>query len=94
MSEKVDNVQIEPGWKAVLADEFQQPYFTAIKTFLVEERRAGKTVYPPGPLIFNAFNHTPFDKVKVVILGQDPYHNPGEAMGLCFSVPKGVRVPP
>ncbi|MBL7803225.1 MAG: uracil-DNA glycosylase [Saprospiraceae bacterium] len=94
MSEKVDNVQIEPSWKAVLADEFQQPYFTAIKTFLVEERRAGKTIYPPGPLIFNAFNHTPFDKVKVVILGQDPYHNPGEAMGLCFSVPKGVRVPP
>lgn len=94
MSEKIDNVQIDPSWKAVLADEFQQPYFSAIKTFLVEERRAGKTIYPPGPLIFNAFNHTPFDKVKVVILGQDPYHNPGEAMGLCFSVPQGVRVPP
>ncbi len=94
MSEKVDNVQIEASWKEALADEFQQPYFTAIKSFLVAEKRAGKTIYPPGPLIFNAFNHTPFDKVKVVILGQDPYHNPGEAMGLCFSVPKGVRVPP
>ncbi|HNE28747.1 MAG TPA: uracil-DNA glycosylase [Saprospiraceae bacterium] len=94
MSGKIENVQIEASWKAVLADEFAQPYFGAIKTFLVEEKRAGKIIYPPGPLIFNAFNHTPFDKVKVVILGQDPYHNPGEAMGLCFSVPKGVRVPP
>lgn len=94
MSEKVDNVQIEAGWKAVLADEFQQPYFTAIKSFLVEEKKAGKIIYPPGPLIFNAFNQTPFDQVKVVILGQDPYHNPGEAMGLCFSVPKGKKVPP
>ena len=94
MSEKVDNVQIEAGWKAVLAEEFQQPYFTAIKSYLVEEKKAGKTIYPPGPLIFNAFNQTPFDQVKVVILGQDPYHNPGEAMGLCFSVPKGKKVPP
>jgi len=88
------NIQIEESWKQVLADEFQQPYFAAIKTFLVNEKQAGKTIYPPGPLIFNAFNKTPFDAVKVVILGQDPYHNPGEAMGLCFSVPKGVKVPP
>lgn len=88
------NVQIEESWKKVLADEFNQPYFAAIKTFLVNEKKAGKTIYPPGPLIFNAFNKTPFDAVKVVILGQDPYHNPGEAMGLCFSVPKGVRTPP
>lgn len=94
MNEPITNVQIEDSWKKALAGEFQQPYFAAIKTFLVQEKQAGKTVYPPGPLIFNAFNHTPFDKVKVVILGQDPYHNPGEAMGLCFSVPKGVRVPP
>lgn len=94
MSEKVENVQIEESWKQALADEFQQPYFAAIKDFLTREKQAGKKIYPPGPLIFNAFNHTPFDKVKVVILGQDPYHNPGEAMGLCFSVPKGVRVPP
>ena len=94
MSEKTNNVQIEEGWKAVLADQFEQPYFQAIKTFLVQEREAGKVIYPPGPLIFNAFNQTPFDQVRVVILGQDPYHNPGEAMGLSFSVPKGVRVPP
>jgi uracil-DNA glycosylase len=88
------SVQIEESWKKVLADEFAQPYFAAIKTFLVNEKKAGKTIFPPGPLIFNAFNKTPFDAVKVVILGQDPYHNPGEAMGLCFSVPKGVKVPP
>lgn len=88
------NVQIEAGWKQALADEFQQPYFAAIKDFLVAEKQANKVIYPPGPLIFNAFNQTPFDKVKVVILGQDPYHGPGEAMGLCFSVPKGIKVPP
>ena len=93
MSE-VTNVRIEEGWKKALADEFQQPYFAAIKQFLVTEMRAGKKIYPPGSLIFNAFDQTPFDQVKVVIIGQDPYHNPGEAMGLCFSVPKGVRVPP
>jgi uracil-DNA glycosylase len=88
------NVQIEESWKQVLADEFGQPYFQAIKTFLVHEKNAGKTIFPPGPLIFNAFNQTPFGKVRVVILGQDPYIKPGEAMGLSFSVPKGVRVPP
>jgi uracil-DNA glycosylase len=94
MSEKVENIQIEESWKQVLADEFRQPYFAEIKSFLVREKQAGKIIYPPGPLIFNAFNTTPFDKVQVVILGQDPYHNPGEAMGLCFSVPKGKKVPP
>lgn len=88
------NIQIEESWKQALADEFQQPYFAAIKQYLVDARAAGKVTYPPGSLIFNAFNHTPFDKVKVVILGQDPYHNAGEAMGLCFSVPRGVRIPP
>jgi uracil-DNA glycosylase len=87
-------VQIEPSWKDALSPEFEQPYFDAIKAFLVQEKKAGKEIYPPGPLIFNAFKHTPFDKLKVVILGQDPYHGPGEAMGLCFSVPKGVRMPP
>lgn len=87
-------VQIEASWKKVLASEFEQPYFAAIKTFLVNEKKAGKTIFPPGPLIFNAFNKTPFDAVKVVVLGQDPYHNPSEAMGLSFSVPKGVKVPP
>jgi uracil-DNA glycosylase len=89
----VESVKIEESWKQVLAEEFQQPYFAAIKQFLVDAKQSGKTVYPPGPLIFNAFNQTPFDAVKVVILGQDPYHNPGEAMGLSFSVPKGVRTP-
>ncbi len=88
------NVQIEAQWKQELAEEFQKPYFAGIKAYLLQEKSAGKTVYPPGPLIFNAFNKTPFDAVKVVILGQDPYHNPGEAMGLSFSVPQGVRIPP
>jgi uracil-DNA glycosylase len=94
MPENVNNVQIEPQWKAALADEFEKPYFAEIKQFLVAEKAAGKVIFPPGPLIFNAFHKTPFDQVKVVILGQDPYHNPGEAMGLSFSVPKGKRVPP
>ncbi len=91
---QITNVNIEDSWKAALQDEFQKPYFPDIKSFLVREKQAGKKIYPPGKLIFNAFNSTPFDQVKVVILGQDPYHNPGEAMGLSFSVPKGVRVPP
>ncbi|MCB9285413.1 MAG: uracil-DNA glycosylase [Lewinellaceae bacterium] len=88
------DVRIEASWKEVLKDEFEQPYFEGIVSFLKNEKAAGKTIYPPGPLIFNAFDTTPFQKVKVVVLGQDPYHNPGEAMGLCFSVPKGVRIPP
>ncbi|MCB0598764.1 MAG: uracil-DNA glycosylase [Lewinellaceae bacterium] len=90
----MSNVQIEESWKEALAKEFEQPYFQSLATFLRKEKQNGKTVYPPGPLIFNAFNTTPFDKVKIVILGQDPYHNPGEAMGLSFSVPRGVRIPP
>ncbi len=90
---KITNVQIDPSWKEVLQDEFQQPYFAAIKQFLVQEKKAGKTIYPPGPLIFNAFNTTPFNEVKAVILGQDPYHGPRQAMGLSFSVPKDVRIP-
>jgi uracil-DNA glycosylase len=93
-TQSLANVQIEAGWKHALAAEFQQPYFAAIKSFLLAEKEAGKTIYPPGPLIFNAFNKTPFDALKVVVLGQDPYHNPGEAMGLSFSVPKGVKTPP
>ena len=90
----MSSVQIEASWKTALQDQFEQPYFQALAAFLKKEKAAGKTIYPPGSLIFNAFNTTPFPEVKVVILGQDPYHNPGEAMGLCFSVPKGVRVPP
>ncbi|MBK6997134.1 MAG: uracil-DNA glycosylase [Lewinellaceae bacterium] len=94
MTPNVSNVQIEAGWKQALAEEFQKPYFAEIKAFLLAEKQAGKTIYPPGSLIFNAFNKTPFESLKVVILGQDPYHNPGEAMGLCFSVPRGVKTPP
>ncbi len=86
-------VKIEDSWKEVLKDEFLSSYFLEIKFNLISALKSGK-VYPPSNLIFNAFNLTPFDKVKVVILGQDPYHNEGEAMGLSFSVPKGVRVPP
>jgi len=87
-------VQIEDGWKAALQETFDQPYFVAIKTFLMQEKAADKVIYPPGPLIFNAFNQTPFDAVKIIILGQDPYFKPGEAMGLSFSVPRGIRIPP
>ncbi|KGT36962.1 uracil-DNA glycosylase [Campylobacter fetus] len=86
-------VKIEDSWKEVLKDELLSSYFLEIKFNLINALKNGK-VYPPSNLIFNAFNLTPFDKVKVVILGQDPYHNEGEAMGLSFSVPKGVRVPP
>jgi uracil-DNA glycosylase len=88
------NVQIESTWLSHLAEEFSKPYFAQIKQFLTAEKKSGKTIYPPGPLIFNAFNQTPFDKVRVVILGQDPYPGTGQAMGLCFSVPENVPVPP
>jgi uracil-DNA glycosylase len=88
------DVNIEPGWKQELKDEFDKPYFEKIVHFLKEEKQAGKTIYPPGKLIFNAFDNTPFANVKVVIIGQDPYHNPGQAHGLCFSVPDGVPPPP
>lgn len=84
---------IESSWKEALWDQFQAAYFSKLKDFLVEER-SRYTVYPPGPLIFNAYNTTPLPLVKVVILGQDPYHGPGQAHGLCFSVPKGVTAPP
>jgi len=84
---------IEAGWKAVLMDQFQSPYFRTLKEFLVEEKK-NYTLYPPGRLIFNAFQRTPFDRVKVVILGQDPYHGKGQAHGLCFSVPQGIPKPP
>ena len=87
------SVKIDPSWYAVLQPQFEAPYFAELKQFLVAER-AQHTCYPPGSKIFNAFDSTPFDKVKVVILGQDPYHEPGQAMGLCFSVPQGIQVPP
>ena len=87
------NVNIEESWKQVLADEFSSLYFKNLAAF-VKTAYANGVVYPPGKYIFEAFNRTPFDKVKVVILGQDPYHEPNQAHGLCFSVQKGVRLPP
>lgn len=88
------NVKIEDSWKEVLDDEFKKPYFQHIAEHLKTEKEQGKTIYPPGPLIFNAFQQTPFDNIKVVLLGQDPYHGRGQAMGLSFSVPDGVTKPP
>lgn len=88
------DVKIESSWKEVLKDEFVKPYFQEIAAFLHKEKREGKTIYPPGPLIFNAFELTPFDKVRVVIIGQDPYHGAGQAHGLSFSVPDGIAIPP
>lgn len=90
--QKIDP-DIEAGWKSVLMDQFQSSYFRTLKEFLEEEKKK-HTLYPPGRLIFNAFQRTPFDRVKVVILGQDPYHGKGQAHGLCFSVPQGIPKPP
>jgi uracil-DNA glycosylase len=86
--------QLHPSWQMVLGDELEKPYMQALRHFLKEEKAAGKIIYPLSPLIFNAFNHTPFDQVKVVIIGQDPYHGPDQAHGLSFSVPKGIALPP
>ena len=88
------DVRIEKSWKEALAGEFEKPYFSTLVGTLHAEKDAGRKIYPPGSLIFRAFDLTPVDKVKVVILGQDPYHNPGQAMGLSFSVPDGVPAPP
>lgn len=88
------DIRLENGWRRRLEAVFREPYMQALKSFLVAEKRAGKRLYPPGELIFNAFNLTPFEAVKVVILGQDPYHGAGQAHGLCFSVQPGVAVPP
>jgi uracil-DNA glycosylase len=93
----MENISIQPkideSWKKILSSEFQKEYFLQLKKFLLKEK-ANHIIYPPGNRIFAAYNYTPFDKVKVVILGQDPYHNPGEANGLCFSVNDGVKIPP
>lgn len=88
------DVAIENSWKDRLTAEFNKPYFIQVTEFLKQELRAGKVIYPPGKLIFNAFACTPFQEVKVVIIGQDPYHNPGQAHGLSFSVQDGVAPPP
>ena len=87
------NPKIEAEWLEVLKEEFAKPYFNELKSFLLDEKKAYR-VYPPGNRIFAAFDHTPFSKVKVVILGQDPYHGDGQAHGLCFSVPDGISIPP
>ena len=87
------NPTIEESWKNILANQFNASYFTQLKAFLVAEKSQYQ-IFPPGSQIFNAFNFTPFDQVKVVLLGQDPYHGPGQAHGLCFSVPDGIAKPP
>jgi uracil-DNA glycosylase len=87
-------IKLEPSWLRVVGDEFDKPYMVQLKAFLRAEKQAGKVIFPAGENWFNALNSTPFDKVKVVILGQDPYHGPGQAHGLCFSVLPGVATPP
>lgn len=87
------NVQIEPNWKIHLADEFEKPYFKTLTSFVKQEYQT-QQIYPPGKHIFNAFNFCPFNEVKVVIIGQDPYHGPGQAHGLCFSVMNDTKIPP
>lgn len=87
-------IQLEPSWLAQLAGEFDQPYMQQLREFLQREKQLGKRIFPSGPEFFNAFEHTPLDKVKVVILGQDPYHGEGQAHGLCFSVRPGIKIPP
>jgi len=90
---EMKDIQIEPSWKKELDNEFQKPYFDSLRIFVREEYKKSK-VYPPAKQIFAAFDHCPFDKVKVVILGQDPYHGENQANGLCFSVAPGIQVPP
>ena len=91
--EMAAEVKIESSWKRILQSEFEKPYFNFLIEFLKKEKQSGKVIYPTGSQIFNAFEHCPFDKVKVIILGQDPYHQPGQAMGLSFSVPRGIPLP-
>ena len=88
------DVKIHESWKKMLQEEFDKPYFRDLVDFLHKEKSDGKVIYPPGPKIFRAFDLTPFDQVRVVILGQDPYHGPGQAEGLSFSVPHGIKLPP
>ena len=88
------SIDLESSWLTPLAAEFEQPYMQQLRAFLLAEKQGGKRIFPSGKELFNAFTHTPLDQVKVVILGQDPYHGAGQAHGLCFSVPPGVAVPP
>ncbi len=94
MTDSKKNIQLEASWLEALSEEFAKDYFKKIKEFLKAQKAQGKNIFPPGPLIFNALNSCPLDKVKVVILGQDPYHGPGQAHGLSFSVPEGIALPP
>ena len=94
MSESKKKIDLHPGWLKHLIGEFEQPYMKQLRAFLLAEKQQGKVIYPPSKNIFNAFNSTPLDQVKVVILGQDPYHGPNQAHGLCFSVQPGVPAPP
>jgi uracil-DNA glycosylase len=87
-------IRLEASWKSRLEAEFAKDYMVGLRNFLLERKRAGAVIYPSGPKIFNALNSTPFEAVRIVILGQDPYHGPGQAHGLCFSVPLGVPTPP
>ncbi len=87
-------IRLDASWKKRLEPEFRQGYMKELRTFLLSRKRAGATIYPPGPQIFNALDSTPFDRVRVVILGQDPYHGPRQAHGLCFSVQPGIPTPP
>jgi len=88
------DIRLEASWKFRLADEFAQPYMTELRSFLLERKHQGAVIYPPGGQIFNALDSVPFEQVRVVVLGQDPYHGPGQAHGLCFSVKPGVPTPP
>src|SRR5690606_41540026 len=90
----MSDIKLEPGWLAQLKAEFEQPYMQELGAFLRREKAAGKIIYPAGSNIFAAFDATPFEAVKLVIIGQDPYHGPGQAHGLSFSVPPGVAIPP
>ncbi|MFM1896881.1 MAG: uracil-DNA glycosylase [Pseudomonadota bacterium] len=94
LPDSAQRVRLHESWKQQLLGEFDKPYMVALRAFLTAEKQRGRQIYPPGELIFNALNSTPFDQVRVVILGQDPYHGPGQAHGLCFSVLPGVPVPP
>ncbi len=89
-----NQIKLEESWKQMLLPEFDQPYMVELRQFLLQRRSQGATVLPPANQWFNAFDHTPFDQVKVVIIGQDPYHGPGQAHGLCFSVQPGITIPP
>lgn len=89
-----ERIKLEESWKQALLPEFEKPYMTQLRAFLLQRKQQQATIFPPSDQWFSAFDHTPFGQVKVVIIGQDPYHGPGQAHGLCFSVQPGVRIPP